>query len=29
MKRDLKADLELCNKATPGPWKEQGTSVCE
>ena len=20
MKRDLKADLELCNKATPGPW---------
>jgi hypothetical protein len=19
--RDLKADLELCNKATPGPWK--------
>lgn len=19
-KRDLKADLELCNKATPGPW---------
>lgn len=20
-KRDLKADLELCNKATPGPWK--------
>lgn len=26
-KRDLKADLELCNKATPGPWKEQGTSI--
>ena len=21
MKRDLKADLELCNKATPGPWE--------
>ena len=20
-KRDLKADLELCNKATPGPWE--------
>ena len=20
MKRDLKADLEMCNKATPGPW---------
>ena len=20
-KRDLKADLELCNKATPGPWR--------
>ena len=20
MKRDLKADLELCNRATPGPW---------
>ena len=19
-KRDLKADLELCNKASPGPW---------
>ena len=28
-KRDLKADLELCNRATPGPWKEQGTSVQE
>ncbi len=27
--RDLKAGLELCNKATPGPWKEQGTSVQE
>lgn len=20
-KRDLKADLELCNRATPEPWK--------
>ena len=20
-KRDLKADLEICNKATPGPWR--------
>ena len=20
-KRDLKTDLELCNKATPGPWR--------
>ena len=22
--RDLKADLEICNKATPGPWKCRG-----
>ncbi len=25
--RDLKADLELCNKATPGPWVFNGISV--
>ena len=31
MKRDLKADLELCNKATPGPWEiclGSGVSFC-
>lgn len=22
-KRDLKADLELCNRATPGPWEAE------
>ena len=29
-KRDLKADLELCNKATPGPWVicDWDTDVC-
>lgn len=27
-KRDLKADLELCNKATSGPWIE-GTDLSE
>jgi hypothetical protein len=27
MKRDLKADLELCNKATPGSWVFNGISV--
>jgi hypothetical protein len=26
-KRDLKADLELCNKATPGPWRAGGSFV--
>jgi len=26
-KRDLEADLELCNKATPGPWVFNGISV--
>ena len=26
--RDLKADLEICNKATPGPWNgEENTGV--
>lgn len=24
MKRDAKADLEMCEKATPGPWKQMG-----
>lgn len=31
MKRDLKADLELCNKATPGPWEiclGSGVNLC-
>ena len=28
-KRDLKADLELCNKATPGPWLETDESNLE
>jgi hypothetical protein len=28
-KRDLKADLELCNKATPGPWLETDKSNLE
>ena len=23
VKRDLKADLELCNEATPGPWEAE------
>lgn len=27
MKRDLKADLELCNKATPGPWYRKKTGA--
>jgi hypothetical protein len=27
--RDLKADLELCNKATPGPWLETDKSNLE
>ena len=30
-KRDLKADLELCNKATPGPWEiclGSGVNLC-
>ena len=26
-KRDLKADLELCNKATPGPWYRKKTGA--
>lgn len=26
-KRDLKADFEICNKATPGPWKKHNTVV--
>ena len=26
-KRDLKADLELCNKATPGPWIDNGNEI--
>lgn len=28
-KRDLKADLELCNRATPGPWIETDESNLE
>ena len=27
-KRDLKADLELCNKATQGPWRHEWTPEC-
>jgi hypothetical protein len=27
-KRDLKADLELCNKATQGPWRHEWTPDC-
>ena len=27
--RDLKADLGLCNKATPGPWIETDESNLE
>ena len=26
-KRDLKADLEICDKATPGPWRAGGSFV--
>ncbi len=28
MKRDLKADLEMCNKATPGPWAKDERGGC-
>lgn len=28
MKRDLKADLKLCNKATQGPWRHEWTPDC-
>ena len=27
-KRDLKADLELCNKATQGPWRHEWNPDC-
>jgi hypothetical protein len=27
MKRDAKADLEMCEKATPGPWKQMAYFV--
>ena len=27
MSRDLKADLELCNEATPGPWYREKTGA--